>query len=284
MAFYNPPRPQKYNYQPDSREPYKLSRSGIDLYVECPRCFYLDRRLGIGRPPGFPFSLNAAVDLLLKKEFDVHRIDNTAHPLMAAYGIKAVPFQHKDLEVWRENFKGITFLHKSSGFLVSGAIDDVWINSDKELIIVDYKATAKDGEVNLDAEWQEGYKRQMEVYQWLFGQNGFKVSPTGYFVYCNGRRDRKAFDGKLEFNIKLLPHRGNTSWIEETLMEIKTCLNSEIIPEPSKNCDYCKYRKITIETEKKQRQVPIANQIDTEEEFINQEKKEDSKYVSGKLF
>ena len=43
--------------------------------------------------------------------------------------------------------------------------------SDVELIIVDYKATAKNGEVNLDADWQIGYKRQMEIYQWLFRQN-----------------------------------------------------------------------------------------------------------------
>jgi len=46
--------------------------------------------------------------------------------------------------------------------------------------------------VTLDAEWQDGYKRQMEIYQWLLRQNGLKVSDTGYFVYCNGKTDRKA--------------------------------------------------------------------------------------------
>ena len=58
----------------------------------------------------------------------------------------------------------------------------------KELHIVDYKATSKDDEVNLDAEWQDGYKRQMEIYRWLFINNGFKVSDTGYFVYANGKK------------------------------------------------------------------------------------------------
>ena len=45
-----------------------------------------------------------------------------------------------------------------------------------ELIVVDYKATSKDGEVTLDAPRQDGYKRQMEFYQWLLRCNGFTVS------------------------------------------------------------------------------------------------------------
>ena len=54
-------------YNPKDKEPFKLSRTKIDLFVECPRCFYLDRRLGVSRPPMFPYSLNQAVDTLLKK-------------------------------------------------------------------------------------------------------------------------------------------------------------------------------------------------------------------------
>ncbi|MEI9966803.1 MAG: hypothetical protein WDN67_04185 [Candidatus Moraniibacteriota bacterium] len=45
---------------------------------------------------------------------------------------------------------------RRAGFLFSGGVDDVWVAPDGELIIVDYKATSKDGEVTLDAEWQGG--------------------------------------------------------------------------------------------------------------------------------
>jgi len=45
---------------------------------------------------------------------------------------------------------------------------------------------------------------------YCFAQNGFRVSATGYFVYCNGKTDRHAFDGKLEFDVVLLPYTGNT--------------------------------------------------------------------------
>src|SRR5208282_4300890 len=124
--------------------------------------------------------------------------------------------------------------------ILSGGVDDVWVNPSGELIVVDYKATSKNGEVTLDADWQIGYKRQMEVYQWLFRRNGFKVSETGYFVYCNGDTDKEAFEGKLEFDVKIIPYKGDDSWVEKTLMEIKECLVKNSIPSPSADCDYCR--------------------------------------------
>ncbi len=225
------------------KEPFRLSRSKIEVFLRCARCFYLDRRLGVGEPPGYPFNLNSAVDHLLKKEFDRHRAGKTPHPLMAAYGLKAVPFQHAELDKWRENFVGIQYLHSATNLLITGALDDVWQNEAGELIVVDYKATSKDSEVNLDADWQRGYKNQVEIYQWLLHQNGFKVSPTAYFVYANGKKDREAFDARLEFDVTLLPYEGNYSWVEGVLGKINDCLMSEALPPASSECDYCTYRQ-----------------------------------------
>lgn len=230
-------------FDPRSRQPFRLSRSKIELFMNCARCFYLDRRLGTAQPPGYPFTLNSAVDKLLKKEFDSHRARGTAHPLMKTYGIKAVPYQHPKMDEWRDALRaGIRHLHAPTNFLVTGGIDDVWVNQDGELIIVDYKATAKDGAVTLEADWQIGYKRQMEIYQWLFRRNGFRVSPTGFFVYCNGATDREAFDGKLEFDVQILPYSGDDAWVEPTLARIRACLAVEVVPAAAADCDYCAYR------------------------------------------
>ncbi|MEK7163268.1 MAG: PD-(D/E)XK nuclease family protein [Patescibacteria group bacterium] len=230
---------------------WKLSRSKLDLFAECPRCFYLDNKLGVSRPKGPSFTLNIAVDALLKKEFDIHRTKKTAHPLMEKYGIDAVPFSHEKLNEWRENFKGIQYVHPETGMTLSGAIDDVWVNPQNELIIVDYKATAKDGKIETlsDSGWDRQYKRQMEVYQWLFRRAGFKVSDTGYFVYVNGRKDKKAFDGKLEFDITLIAHRGDDSWVRDAVINAKKCLDSEDLPRESPACEYCAYRKLLREAQ-----------------------------------
>jgi len=242
-----------YNYHrsnlfdPKSGQVFKISRSKLELFINCPRCFYLDRRFGISQPGGYPFTLNMAVDKLLKKEFDLHRAKGDSHPLMKAYKIEAVPFNHPKMDQWRNNFEGIQVLHKATNFLVFGAIDDMWLSPKKELIVVDYKATSVNKEVTLDDEWKDAYKRQMEIYQWLMRHNQdlteYKVSDTGYFVYVNGKTDREAFDARLEFDVKIIPYKGNGSWVEKAILQAHQCLSNDKLPQASDACDFCKYRK-----------------------------------------
>lgn len=243
MSEHYKPKRKKNLYQPGSPTPFKLSRSRIENYMRCPKCFYIDRRLGVETPPGYPFALNSAVDALLKKEFDLLRQSGEAHPLMKKYGLDAIPAKHDMLDKWRINFTGVQYLHEPTNLLLFGAIDDLWINSQGEYIVVDYKSTSKNEEITaLDKGWQIAYKRQMEIYQWLVRHNGLKVSNTGYFVYCNGRKDVDKFDGKLEFDITLIPYVGNDNWIEGVVLDIHKCLNSNKIPKSGKDCDYCNYR------------------------------------------
>ena len=239
--YYKIPRQANWNY---GGKNWKLSRSKIDLFMECPRCFYLDNKLGIKRPPGFPFNLNSAVDALLKKEFDIHRAKNKVHPLLKSYGVDLVPFQHEMMDEWRENFKGVRFEHEKTGLMITGAIDDVWVDKKGVLYVVDYKSTSKNEKIEaLDQDWQIGYKRQMEIYQWLLRQNGFKVSDTGYFVYCNGITDKEAFDAKLEFEVTLIAYDGNDDWVEKAILDADKCLKSKKIPKTGEECDYCDYRE-----------------------------------------
>lgn len=240
---YDPPR-TRYLYDPDSDKPFAVSRSKIDLFLDCEKCFYIDRRLGVKRPPGYPFNLNRAVDELFKKEFDAHRVEGTPHPLMETYDIDAIPFAHEKMDEWRHHFKGVRTLHKPTNFEVFGAVDDLWQDPDGNVIVVDYKATSKDGRVGIDADWQISYKRQIEVYQWLLRQNDLSVNATGYFVYANGITDKQAFDGQLEFDITVIPYRGDAAWVDGALKDMKACLDSPNIPEADEDCDYCKYREV----------------------------------------
>ncbi len=239
---YNPNRSPDWNY---GGPKWRLSRSKIELFNECPRCFYLDNKLGTGRPRGPAFTLNIAVDTLLKKEFDFHRANGTTHPVMQKYGIDAVPFQHKNMNTWRENFEGVEYFHEATGFTISGAVDDIWVNPKGELIVVDYKATSKAGTITTleDSSWNEQYKRQMGVYQWLLRNNGFEVSSTGYFVYANASSDKKAFDGQLEFEVTVVPSDGSADWIDDLLPKIKSALDSTALPPSGKDCEYCPYRE-----------------------------------------
>lgn len=143
--------------------------------------------------------------------------------------------------------RGITAKIDGTNVVITGGVHDRRMNPQGEYIVVDYKATSKDTEVTLDADWQFGYKRQMEIYPWLFRKNGSKVSDTGYFVYCNGNTDKEPFDGRLEFDVKIIPYHGDTSWVEGIILEAIECLKSDKLPAPGSDCDFCKYRKATRE-------------------------------------
>ncbi len=248
-------RERSQPYKLGQTAPFKVSRSKIELFMQCKRCFWLDVRLKIKRPAGPPFNINKAIDELFKKEFDSYRVKSEPHPLMVEYKVKAVPFSHDNLDNWRENFVGVQALHEPTNLLVFGAVDDIWVNDAGELLVVDYKATAKDKDVSIDSQWQISYKRQMEVYQWLLRQNGFAVNPTGYFVYTNGRMDLEGFYNKVEFRTKVIPYTGDDSWIDPTLKKMKKCMEGEM-PAVGRSamggeCDFCAYArartKLTLE-------------------------------------
>ena len=239
---YNPDRSPDWNY---GGSKWRLSRSKIDLFVECPRCFYLDNKLGTKRP-GFPsFNLNIAVDELFKKEFNIHRKQGTPHPIMTKYHVDALPFVHKELNNWRDNFVGIEYLHAPTGLVVSGAVDDIWVRKDGTLIIVDYKATSKTERIEVlgDSPWEQQYTRQLGVYRWLLEQNGFTVDTLGYLVYANASKDEDTFDDKLIFETTLVLCPTDVAWIESTLSNIKSCLDSDTLPPSGEFCEYCPYRE-----------------------------------------
>jgi hypothetical protein len=192
------------------------------------------------------------VDTLLKKEFDAHRRAGTKHPLMEHYNIEAVPIAHEDLDDWRQNFTGIQVLHEPTNFIVFGAIDDLWQNEEGEYVVVDYKATSKSGKIEaLDQDWHDGYKRQMEIYQWLLRQRGYDVSDTGYFVYANGDTDKEAFDARLEFDVTVISYDGNDEWVEQAILEAKDIMDGDDIPAASRDCDYCTFFNERSKVEKK---------------------------------
>jgi len=224
--------------------PTRLSRSKVDLFIECPLCFWLDQKNKIKRPSGPPFSLNIAVDHLLKNEFDAFRGKGVPDRL-ADEGLTFVPAEHELLGRWRENFKGVTRQYKGIEFY--GAIDDLWLDPGGVHYVVDYKATSKAEAVSLDADWQIAYKRQVEFYQWLLRGNDLEVSDQAWFVYANGIKGDGHFDDQLAFETKLISYEGNASWIESTLDRLIECLASNSAPSKNPECKFCSYVQKRLE-------------------------------------
>jgi len=236
-------------YKPGQTTSFRLSRSKIEDFVRCARCFWLDKRLKIGKPSTPPFLINSAIDQLLKTEFDSYRAKDQQHPWQIEFKVDAKPFKHAELDKWRHSFTGVQRLHEPTNLLIFGGIDDVWVTPKGELVVVDYKATAKTKEITdlEDSRWHDAYRRQMEVYQWLLRGNGFSVSDTGYFVYANGIAQKDGFFNKVEFRTNIFPYKGSDKWVEPTLVKIKNCLERENMPTNAPDCEYCTYARSRTE-------------------------------------
>jgi hypothetical protein len=219
----------------------KISRTGIENFIRCKRCFWLDAVKKIKAPFGPPFTLNLAVDHLLKNEFDHYRDLQTVPPILQTENLNLIPFQHSSLNEWRENFIGVRTHHQATGLDIAGAVDDIWVDANKVVYVVDYKATSKEGDVSIETGWGISYKRQVEIYQWLLRQNGLAVSNTAYFVYTNAIKDECHFNNTLNFSTKIIPYVGTDNWIEPALLEINELVKSQAPPAAAIDCKQCDY-------------------------------------------
>ena len=235
-------------YVPGQSEPFRISRSKFNDFLSCKKCFYLDRVKGLRSPSTPGWTLNETTDLLLKKEFDICRVRQEPHRIFSEYGLlNVVPFMHPDIDRWRDSLHhGISHQISGTNIILHGGIDDIWHDlSRDELIIADYKSQANKYPVTtkyyLDNIYHQSYKIQMDVYAYILGNMGFKISETSYFYVCNADRNAEAFSGRMMFEETLVPYIWDASWVGEKLVEMLNVLNSTELPEENPACENCAY-------------------------------------------
>ena len=105
-------------YIKNNLDPFPISRTKIDLFFECKRCFHLDLKFGIKRPHGTPLVINNRIIEQIKKEFDFFREKNMVHPEILNLKRNLIPIKHNKLIEWKNSFKGIRFIEKNSDILL----------------------------------------------------------------------------------------------------------------------------------------------------------------------
>jgi len=226
----------------------KLSRSRWDSFIKCPLCFYLKEKYKIKEPstPGHP--INSRVDILLKEDFDNLRAKGEPHPIFKEYNLNFVPhdLEKETLDKYRNNFHGVRAKSKKTNIELYGALDDLWFNKDTdEIVVLDYKATSNkklEDYTTSTKHYHKSYLRQLDFYSYLLKLNEYPVHNTGYWLICNAaNEDQNNFEKKLIFKTTLLSYKLKTDYIEDTLVELKKCLESEKFPESGEDCDNCRW-------------------------------------------
>ena len=222
--------------------PLKISRSGLKLFLECPRCFWLDLHHKIKRPPGYPFTLSIAVDHLVKKEFDIYREKGELPPLLKNYGIKdAKLYNGENFSEWRNNFKGVAYDNEELNAKLYGAVDDVLEYDDGSLAVIDYKSSGAK-EITI----YDDYQKQMDVYNYILKQKGYETYPEAFFCFYKVVKEGETgFYNTLKFTEEVRSVKVNAEWVGPTFEAAVELARQDTPPSQSgnveKHCDHCHY-------------------------------------------
>jgi len=241
---------EKSIYKPHQKEDFKISRGKFDAFLTCPKCFYMDRVVGLAEPSTPGWTLNSATDELLKKEFDECRRKQIPHRLFNAYGLDhCVPLQHEQMDNWRDSLHhGLMHRFEDTNIILSGGVDDIWLDTKtNEWIVVYYKSQVSNEIVEattyFNNPYHDGYKTQMNFYNYLLTLMGHKVSPISYFLVVNADRNVDGFFGGMKFSETILPYKHDMSELPNKIQSMIDTMNSDVIPESNESCENCAYAR-----------------------------------------
>ena len=210
----------------------KLSPSTLNLFIECPRCFYLHIVKNIKRPQGIFPSLPSGMDKVLKEHFDRFMSQGKLPPEIKEGCKDCKLFDNIPLlETWRSNFKGIEFLDEKNDVLLHGAVDNILVSSNDKLVVLDYKTRG----FPLKEDTHEHYQLQMDLYNFLLRKNGYSTEDYTYLLFYYPKKVKK--NGEVVFDSVLKKIDNDVSNGEDIFKKAIKVLKSKKIPKDK--CEWC---------------------------------------------
>jgi hypothetical protein len=213
-------------YKPRDSKPFQISQKSVELFMECPRCFFLEKREGVRRTVSGETARQSAIPQSIRLEFDRLRAGQAHPPLMNSAGFK--PYFSEDLTTWRSSEAGVTHHDRWTNFIVSAPLDDVWTNLADELVLVGLSATPPpSARTGLD-------QRRIEMPLWILRQQEIKVSSQAVWIYPKT-------EGAADIQLAVAKLKVSDGWVRTQLATIKDCLEAQTCPDASSHCTFCKH-------------------------------------------
>lgn len=206
--------------------------TGLNLFKECPYCFWLHFNKNAHRPRGIFPSLPGGMDLIIKKYFDKYRGQLPPELERKVEG-KLVP-DISLLEKWRNWRTGLEYFDKGLNAVLFGALDDCLID-DGLYIPLDYKTR---GSAPRKGDSERYYQTQLDAYSLLLNSNGFKTKNFAYLVYYYPSEVMD--DSLIQFKTEPVKVETNLERAKQTLKEAVELLRGPM-PKEHSNCEYCSW-------------------------------------------
>lgn len=210
----------------------RLSPSSLNLFLECPRCFWLDKNKGIKRPRGIFPSLPGGKDLVIKKYFDSYRLNSDIPPEIKGKIPGKLFSDIVTLEKWR-NWRNsdLCYEDKESNAMLIGALDDCLVENDC-YIPLDYKTRGSE----LKEDPRRYYQNQLDCYCLMLEHNSFKTKGLAYLLYYWPEEVRQ--DGIVKFHVKPIRIETNIESAKRIVKDAVMLLSSPM-PKPGASCEFC---------------------------------------------
>lgn len=217
-----------------------LSHSSLGILETCPRCFWLQAHKKIRWPEAFASRLPSRLDGITKRYFDRYRAVGTLPSFLDGKmkGKLENPFQER------------YYVNHDSRYSFYGKLDECLITPKGLYSPIDHKTSSSDPR-NKDP--HPAYQKQLDAYSWLLESNNKKTTGVGYLIFYYPD-ETKEIDKGFNFIIEIVQLKTNPAAAKERFLNAITVLEKPI-PDSSKECGFCNYRKATKEFEKESKKV-----------------------------
>jgi len=211
----------------------KLSPSTLNLFLDCPRCFWFDKVRNIKRPRGIFPSLPGGMDRVIKVHFDTFRAQRTLPPELSRKDFEGIELfgDQERLEKWRNWRTGLEY-RDSDGSILSGALDDLLVK-DGQYIPFDYKTK---GSVTTEEDAVKYYQNQLDCYALLLQENQMPTAGYGYLLYYSPKSVGE--QGTAIFELQAIKIPTDYERARVTFRKAVVLLNGSL-PEMNGQCEYC---------------------------------------------
>lgn len=224
-----------------TRTPIRLSATtGLNLFRECPRCFWLHHNKGIHRPQGIFPSLPGGMDRVIKLYFDQYR--GSLPPELEGKVEGSLVSDISLLNRWRYWRTGLSYHDTSLGATLSGALDDCLTNGTL-YIALDYKTK---GSAPKAGDSEKYYQTQLDTYTFLLEANGYPAADHAYVVYYHPKTVLR--DGVVHFHVEPVKVATNANRAR-TLFEDAVKFLRGPVPAHHSTCDWCTWNQELSEFE-----------------------------------
>jgi CRISPR/Cas system-associated exonuclease Cas4 (RecB family) len=207
----------------------------MNLFFECPRCFWLRVNEKVERPSGpFP-SLPSGIDEAVKEHFDRFRERDEVPPEIQRCSEDNLRlYEEQDfLENARKWQTEPKWNDDNTEALLRGGVDDLMRNSNDEIVVLDYKTRGYPPKEENGA--PNYYTRQVNLYNLILRENGYETADYGLILYFYP----DGFDNKGDFTFHTETRRVQVD-IDQAKKMVRDAVDTldSDIPAHDEECNY----------------------------------------------